>query len=85
MARTSRPESVYTIRIHKNGGYVYACTHTYRLNENGKRVYKITHWGRLTPEMEFLPGKHYLTSPISERQKLIFPNDWDLSNIQRTL
>ncbi len=85
MSRNSRPESPYTVRIHKNGGYMYACTHTYRMDENGKRVYKVTHWGRLTPEFEFLPGKRYLSTPINEREKLIFPCNWNLKNIRRTL
>lgn len=84
MARKSRPESIYTIRIHKNGNYVYACTHTFRMSEYGKRIYKITHWGRLTPELTFIPGKHYLCTPVSEREKLIFPEGWDLSYIRRT-
>ena len=82
MARTSKPESPYTIRVHRNGEYMYACTHSFRINEEGKRIYRTIHWGKITEDLTFVPGKHYLSSPLSERKKLIFPNDWKLDKVK---
>ena len=64
---------------------MYACTHSFTMNEEGKRIYKTIHWGKLTEDLIFIPGKHYLSSPISERKKLIFPDGWNLRKIKRTI
>lgn len=81
MARPTREDSIYRVGLHKNGGYVYAATHPYTIDDKGERKYSIHHWGTVTPELKFFPGKRYLYASVEERQRLIFPEDWDLSEI----
>ena len=87
MARPVNENSIYRISIHNNGGYKYATTHTFLIDEQtGKRKYKNLHWGTVTEiegEMKFIPGKLYIYASLEERAKLIFPEDWDISEISK--
>lgn len=83
MARPTREDSIYRVAIHKNGGYMYATTHPYELLADGKRKYSCLHWGTVTDDLKFIPGKQYLYASIEERSKLIFPEGWDLSEIDK--
>lgn len=83
MARPTKEDSVYRLSPHKNGSYMYASTHPYTLTEDGKRKYRLLHWGTLTPELKFIPGKQYLYATMEERGRLIFPEGWDLSEIDK--
>ena len=82
MARTSHPDSVYRVSIHKNGGHTYAATHPYTVDGNGKRKYSVVHWGTVTDDFRFIPGKRFLQAPEEVRRSLIFPEAWDLSAIE---
>ena len=82
MARTSHPDSVYRVSIHKNGGHTYAATHPYTVDGNGKRKYSVVHWGTVTDDLRFVPGKRFLQAPEEVRRSLIFPEAWDLSAIE---
>ena len=82
MARTSRPDSVYRVSIHRNGGHAYAATHPYSIDCNGKRKYSVLHWGTVTEDLRFIPGKRFLQAPEDIRRSLIFPEGWDLSAIE---
>ena len=82
MARTSNPDSVYRVSIHKNGGHTYAATHPYTVDGNGKRKYSVVHWGTVTDDLRFIPGKRFLQAPEEVRRSLIFPEAWDLSAIE---
>ena len=81
MARTSRPESIYRVSIHRNGGHAYAATHPYTLDQEGKRKYSVVHWGTVTEDLRFIPGRRFLQAPDGIRRKLVFPEGWDLSAI----
>lgn len=83
MARPTKEDSIYRLSPHRNGSYTYASTHPYTLTDDGKRKYRLLHWGRLTPELKFIPGKRYLYASMEERGKLIFPEGWDLSEIDK--
>jgi len=83
MARPTKADSIYRIAIHKNGGYMYATTHPYKLTDDGKRKYSCLHWGTVTDGLKFVPGKQYLYASLEDRAKLIFPEGWDLSEIDR--
>ena len=83
MARPTRADSIYRIALHKNGGYMYATTHPYTLTEDGKRKYSCLHWGTVTEDLKFIPGKQYLYASPQDRAKLIFPEGWDLSEIDK--
>lgn len=83
MARPTKEDSVHRVAIHKNGGYMYAATHPYTMTEDGKRKYSCQHWGTVTDDLKFVPGKQYLYATTEERKKLIFPEGWDLSEIDK--
>ena len=79
MARTTKPDSIYRVSVHRNGGHMYAATHPYTLEASGKRKYTILHWGTVTEDLRFIPGKRYLEASPELRRRLIFPEGWDLS------
>ena len=79
MARTSRPDSIYKVSLHRNAGHTYAATHPYTLDASGKRRYSVCHWGTVTDDLRFIPGKRYLEASEEERRRLVFPEGWDLS------
>lgn len=83
MARTSRPDSIYRVSLHRNAGHTYAATHPFTLDENGRRKYSVRHWGTVTDDLRFIPGKRYLEASEEERRRLIFPEGWDLSEAER--
>lgn len=83
MARPAKEDSIYRLSPHKNGSYMYASTHPYTLTEDGKRKYRLLHWGTLTPDLKFIPGKQYLYATMEERRRLIFPEGWDLSELDK--
>ena len=79
MARTSRPDSIYRVSLHRNAGHMYAATHPFTLDDSGRRKYSVIHWGTVTEELRFIPGKRYLEAPTELRGRLVFPEGWDLS------
>jgi len=83
MARPTKADSIYRIALHKNGGYMYATTHPYTLTDDGRRKYSCLHWGTVTDDLKFIPGKQYLYASLEERGKLIFPEGWNLSEIDK--
>ena len=84
MARKADPNSQYKVSIHLNNGYRYASTQPYQIDpDTGKKSYHHIHWGRVDESNKFIPGKNYLVASIAERGKLIFPEDWDLSEIKK--
>ena len=79
MARTTKPDSIYRVSLHRNGGYRYAATHPFTVDASGKRKYSILHWGTVTEDLRFIPGKRWMETPEDIRRKLVFPEGWDLS------
>ena len=82
MARKSRPDSIYRVSVHRNGGHTYAATHPFTIDKDGNRKYRVEHWGTVTDELRFIPGKRFLQAPEEVRRSLIFPEGWDLSAIE---
>lgn len=83
--RTGRPvksDTIYKMSIHRNGGHLYASTQPFTVGEDGKKRYTHKHWGTLDEDLRFHPGTAYFYASIEERQKLIFPKEWDLSEIE---
>ena len=84
MARSIDPKAQYRMAIHNIGGYRYASTQpAYRDPETGKLKHKRIHWGTLDDGNKFIPGPKYIFAPIEERSKLIFPEDWDMSELEK--
>ena len=83
--RTGRPakaSTIYKVSIHNNGGRKYASTQPYTVDENGKKHYTHKHWGIVDDDMRFHPNSTYFYASLEERRRLIFPSDWDLSEIK---
>ena len=83
--RTGRPakaSTIYKVSIHDNGGRKYASTQPFTVDDDGKKHYTHKHWGIVDDDMRFHPNSTYFYAPIEERRKLIFPAEWDLSEIK---
>jgi transposase len=80
MARPVNPLAQFTVKTHVSNGYTYATTQPPSIDaESGKKVYKRILWGSVDDNLKFTPGvPFYLASP-EERAKLIFPENWDMS------
>ena len=82
MARTIDANTAYRVRLHNNGGYRYASTQPIIEDsdkESGRKKHRRVHWGTVDANMKFHPNHRYITTPPEERARLIFPEDWDLS------
>lgn len=84
MPRKPDANAKYRLSIHKLGNYLYAGTQPPQVDpETGKTVYRHKHWGRLVGENKlFKPNKDFLLLTPEERQRFIFPSDWDLSELK---
>ena len=83
--RTGRPvksDTIYKMQIHVNGTHRYASTQPFTIGEDGKKRYTHKHWGTLDENLRFHPNATYLYASIEERSKLIFPKEWDLSELE---
>ena len=84
MPRKPDPDAPYRVAIHIDKGYRYASTQPATVDPNtGKRKYRRIHWGTVDDNNRFVPGRAYLFAPVEERSKLIFPEGWDLSEIEK--
>ena len=84
MARPVDPTATYRISIHNIGGYRYASTQPAYLDpETGKTKHKRIHWGTVDESNKFIPGSKYIFASIEERSKLIFPENWDMSELEK--
>ena len=82
MARTIDEDTSYRVKIHKNGGYLYASTQPIVIDpdrKSGRNRHKRIHWGTIDVNMKFHPNKNYISASPAEREKLIFPPEWDMS------
>jgi hypothetical protein len=49
----------------------------------GKKKYRHIHWGRLDDNNKFYPGKEYIYASPGTREQLIFPESWDMSEVEK--
>ena len=84
MARPISADTANKVTLHINGGYRYASTRPRVVNEaTGKNTNKSIHWGTVTEDLKFIPNQRYIYASLEERSKLVFPENWDLSEIQK--
>ena len=84
MSRTTDPNTQYKVSIHMNNGYRYASTQPFEIDpETGKKKYHHIHWGTVDENYKFIPGKNFLFASMEEREKLIFPETWDMSEVKK--
>jgi len=82
--RKINPDNQYKICIHKNSGYWYASTQPRVFNEKTGKFHCIRkHWGTVDENLKFHPNIDYIYATPEERAKLEFPQDWDLSEIEK--
>jgi len=82
--RSVNPDNQYKVRIQRDGKYRYASTQPRTVDEKtGEIRFKRVHWGVVDENNKFIPNTFYKYTPIEERKKLIFPPDWDLSEIKK--
>jgi hypothetical protein len=83
MGRPSDPLTPYRIKPHVVGEHIYASTQpTFDDPETGKKVSRRIHWGKVVDGVRFVPGNKFFLSTPEERAKLVFPDDWDLSEAE---
>lgn len=73
----------FKVSVHNIGGHRYASTQRVFIGEDGKSRRRHVHWGTLDENNRFSPTTNYLLLTPSERKKLIFPKEWDLSAIRK--
>ena len=83
MARPKDPSSSHKVHLHKDKKYRYAATQVYYKDEQtGKLKHKYTFWGTVTEDLVFIPGPNYKLASKEVRDRLIFPQEWNLDAIQ---
>ena len=84
MARQAEESTTYKVRIHVNNGYRYASTQPLVADPDrtsGRNKHRRIHWGTVDENNKFHPNNTFLYADVSERRKLIFPDDWDMSEV----
>ena len=81
LGRPVNKDTQYKVIVHTLGTHRYAATKVFTVGENGKKQYTYKHWGTLEDGNCFHPGTNYFYASVAERNKLIFPSDWDMSEI----
>lgn len=81
MSRPVNPLTKYKVIVHTIGSHRYASTKVNTIDDNGKTKSMHKHWGTLDEDNRFHPNTTFLYESLEERGKLIFPEDWDLSEL----
>lgn len=79
MSRTKDPATKYRMRLFVSNGHRYAATADPGYNGNRKWVSNTTIWGKVTEELVFKPNLRFVNLTAAEKEKFIFPEDWDIS------
>ena len=80
MSRPVDSDAQYRVKPHATKGYIYASTQPPYIDpETGKKKYRYIHWGKLEDGYKFYPGTAFFMASPEERERLIFPDDWDIS------
>jgi transposase len=51
--------------------------------KTGKKKYRYIHWGTVDERQKFIPGSPFFLASPEERARLIFPEDWDMSEAMK--
>lgn len=84
MGRSVDPNAQYRVKPHVTKGYTYASTQPpYIDTDTGKKKYRYVHWGTVDENRKFIPGSSFYLASPEERARLIFPEDWDMSEAEK--
>ena len=81
LGRPVNKDTQYKVIVHTLGKHRYASTKVFMVGEDGKKRYSYKHWGALDESNRFHPGVNYFYASTGERDKLIFPADWDMGDL----
>ena len=83
--RPRNPDMQYTIRLHLDKNkYRYASTVVEKTSKKTGTIYKYyNNWGTVTEDLKFIPAPKYILATTEEKSKLIFPDNWDISEIYK--
>ena len=74
------PNSKYKLIKHTSNKYCYAAT-VNTVQRGDKSYRKYVHWGTLDINNKFKPNLNFSLLTLNEQRKFIFPDNWDLTNI----
>lgn len=84
MARPRLEATNYKMSLHVANGYRYASTQPLIVDEaTGKTRNVRIHWGTVDDDLRFYPGKRFFYASPAERAKFIYPEDWDLGELDK--
>ena len=82
LGRLVNKDTQHKVIVHTLGKHRYASTKVFIIGEDDKKRYSYKHWGGTLDEgNRFHPGGNYFYASTGERDKLIFPADWDMSEL----
>ena len=79
MTDSTDTKASYVVKPYKGNGYTYAITLQPFPDSTGRKKYKRIYWGFLDSDLKFHPNKSYVMASPEEREKLIFPKEWDIT------
>jgi hypothetical protein len=84
MTRPVNPDAQYRVKPHVTNGYIYASTQPPHVDpDTGKKKYRYIHWGTVDEKQKFMPGSSFYLASPEERARLIFPENWDMSEADK--
>jgi hypothetical protein len=84
MGRRADPSAQNRVKPHTTKGYTYASTQPPYVDENtGEKKYRHIHWGTVDENLKFTPGSQFYLASPDERARLIFPENWDISEAEK--
>ena len=81
LGRPVNKDTQYKVKVHTLGKHRYASNKVFTVGKDGKKRYSYKHWGILDEGNRFHPGVNYFYATTGERNKLIFPADWDMGDL----
>ena len=87
VGRPKNPQTDFKVMLHVHRSYRYAATVPYEPDPKnpGKMRRRYVFWGSVTDNLRFIPNERYLFTPSKERDRLIFPKEWDMSEAEQKL
>ena len=81
--RPRDPMTAYRMKRRTVGSYSYAATQPIALDEKtGKERRQVKLWGKLEGN-KFIPSDQFLLLSPEERKKMIFPPEWDITEVKK--
>ena len=84
MARSSNPLTPYRVKAHRDRGYLYAFVWRTKTDPETNEVKRYQFMiGKIKENNKVIPNNEYRLLDIEERRKFIFPDDWDISEVNK--